>query len=93
MAFGRAREMLEGKSVEELVLAYFQEIYGEDVACVNVIPSQKALFPILNSYKSTYQTLDDLLNVYLQQLKRRQQIKVLHASTPSRFRTRGIARH
>lgn len=62
--------------MEELVFAYFQEIYGEDVACVNVIPSQKGLTSLISKYKATSQALDDLLNVYLQALKRKQAIKV-----------------
>ena len=40
MAWPTAQRYLNNHSVEELVLKYFQSIYGDDVACVNIIPSQ-----------------------------------------------------
>lgn len=39
-AWPQASQYLQNHSVEELVLHYFRLIYGDDVACVNVVPNQ-----------------------------------------------------
>uniref|UniRef100_A0A061S9Q7 Erd4-related membrane protein n=1 Tax=Tetraselmis sp. GSL018 TaxID=582737 RepID=A0A061S9Q7_9CHLO len=75
-AWPHAWEYLQKHSVEEMVLKYFQDIYGDDVACVNVIPRQQELFPLINKYKATAQKLEDLLNDYSYALKRKLKLKI-----------------
>lgn len=72
-----AKEQLEnGLTVEELVELQFKEVFSDkEVICANVIKDTTSLEPVFHEYEATMSKLEDLMDEYDNNIKRRKSFK------------------